>query len=407
MLYISYDGLTDPLGQSQILPYVIGLSKKGYQFELISCEKPDRFEAYKGNIETICRENNINWHPLSYHKKPPVLSTIRDSNSIKKLAFQLHAEKPFDIVHCRSYISSITGLALKKKHNVKFIFDMRGFFADERVDGNLWNLSNPLYNIIYRYFKTMEATYVQFADHIVSLTSSGKKIMEGWPLLKYQDKITVIPCSADMDLFDRKNLDEGKIQALKNEINNDLIVGYYGSLGTWYMMEEMLDQFNSILHKYPKARLLVVTKDEWTNEHDSMLRKRNIKRNQVVLRSSERNQMPYYMAATDVGLFFIKPCYSKQASSPTKHGEMMGVGLPLIANRGIGDVDEIIESTHSGYIVDDFITAEYNKATESIPGILKIPKDTIRNGALEIYSLEKAVDTYYGIYKKITSGKKR
>ncbi len=39
ILYVSYDGMTDPLGQSQVLPYIEGLSKYGYQYTLISCEK--------------------------------------------------------------------------------------------------------------------------------------------------------------------------------------------------------------------------------------------------------------------------------------------------------------------------------------------------------------------------------
>ncbi len=36
ILYISYDGMTDPLGQSQVLPYLKGLAKKGYKKESIT-----------------------------------------------------------------------------------------------------------------------------------------------------------------------------------------------------------------------------------------------------------------------------------------------------------------------------------------------------------------------------------
>ena len=40
ILYLSYDGMTDPLGQSQVLPYLIGLTKEGFTFHIISFEKP-------------------------------------------------------------------------------------------------------------------------------------------------------------------------------------------------------------------------------------------------------------------------------------------------------------------------------------------------------------------------------
>ena len=51
VLYLSYDGMTDPLGQSQVLPYIIGLSQEGFQFTLISFEKKDRYESHKHIIE--------------------------------------------------------------------------------------------------------------------------------------------------------------------------------------------------------------------------------------------------------------------------------------------------------------------------------------------------------------------
>jgi hypothetical protein len=39
ILYITYDGLTDFLGQSQVLPYILGLEEKGYRFSILSFEK--------------------------------------------------------------------------------------------------------------------------------------------------------------------------------------------------------------------------------------------------------------------------------------------------------------------------------------------------------------------------------
>lgn len=402
VLYISYDGLTDPLGQSQILPYVVGLSKKGYEFTLISCEKPDKIESGRAKIEAICRENNIDWRPLFYHKKPPIISTIMDARNIRRLAFQLHKEKNFSIVHCRSHISALVGLKMKRKLGLPFVFDMRGFFADERVDGGLWNRSNPIYNLIYTFFKSKEAAYVQFSDAIISLTKAGKEIIQSWPAMQHSKKITVIPCSVDMDLFDRSKLDHSKLQELKNEIDSDLIIGYYGSLGTWYMLNEMLDQFATILIKYPKSKLLIVTKDPWEDHHRQWAKNRDIQEENIIIRSAERNEMPYYMAISDVGLFFIKACFSKLASSPTKHGEMMSLGLPLIANPGVGDVDEIVKISSSGYIISNFSKESYLKAVENIPQLLNLDPVKIRSSCKDIYSLDSAIEKYLNVYQTIS-----
>lgn len=39
ILYLTYDGLSDPLGQSQVIPYIVGLSKRGHKIVVLSSEK--------------------------------------------------------------------------------------------------------------------------------------------------------------------------------------------------------------------------------------------------------------------------------------------------------------------------------------------------------------------------------
>ena len=56
------------------------------------------------------------------------------------------------MVHCRSYISAMVTNSMKKNLEYSFLFDMRGFWADERVDGKIWNLNNPIYKIVYQLF---------------------------------------------------------------------------------------------------------------------------------------------------------------------------------------------------------------------------------------------------------------
>ena len=201
VLYISYDGMTDPLGQSQVIPYLIGLTKSGYSFTLLSCEKEENFQQHQQKIQQILSENNIHWQPISYTKKPPVFSTIYDVFRIIKHAKKLHREKQFSIVHCRSYIAALVGMKMKKQLGVKFIFDMRGLWADERVDGKLWNLKNPLFLLVYNYFKKKEKAFLEHADYTISLTQNAKDELHSWKHIQHQPiKIEVIPCCVDLAL---------------------------------------------------------------------------------------------------------------------------------------------------------------------------------------------------------------
>lgn len=374
VLYLSYDGMTDPLGQSQVLPYLIGLSKKGYVFTLISFEKLDRFEKDKATIQKICDDSNIDWKPQFYTKKPPVLSTLKDIWKMNQLAKKTQASKPIEIIHCRSYISALIGLGFKRKHGVKFLFDMRGFWADERVEGKIWNLKNPLFKWVYSYFKKKEKQFFSESDGIVSLTHAGKKIILDWNLPHVSsEKIVVIPCCVDLNLFNVESIKHQKKQELLQKLNleNKFIVGYVGSIGTWYMLPEMLQTFKKIKEQHTNSVFLFVTKDN-SEQIISEAQKIGVLADSLCFTACIHSEVPTYISLFDLSIFYIRPSFSKQASSPTKQGELMAMGVPIICNSGVGDTTEIIQKYHSG-IVDwnseslDQLETVFNKE-ETIAG---------------------------------------
>ena len=78
VLYISYDGMTDPLGQSQVIPYLTGLAKRGHHITILSCEKRHPFALLHERCERRFADCGIEWHHVPYSKRPPVLSTYFD-----------------------------------------------------------------------------------------------------------------------------------------------------------------------------------------------------------------------------------------------------------------------------------------------------------------------------------------
>ena len=150
VIYISYDGMCDPVGASQVLPYLIELSKKNIEFYLISFEKPERFKSFEKFVKSQIDNTSITWFPLRYTKNPPVVSTVFDLYKIKKLCKRLCKNNQIDFIHARSYISALAAVKIKRSTQVPFVFDMRGFWADERIDGGIWSFKNPLYKFIYK-----------------------------------------------------------------------------------------------------------------------------------------------------------------------------------------------------------------------------------------------------------------
>lgn len=402
ILYLSYDGMTDPLGQSQVLPYLVGLSKEGYHFHLISFEKAERFTKHENTIRRICEEAGITWHPLSYTKKPPLLSTMYDVRRMKQLALKLNKRYNFSIVHCRSYISALVGLGMKRKLGTKFLFDMRGFWADERIDGGIWDLSNPVFKTVYNYFKRKELEFFKEADHTVSLTHKGKEELSSWESLRGRKlNIEVIPCCVDLELFNPGTIYHQRQKDLKKELgfkDEDRIIGYVGSIGTWYMLPEMLDCYVELQKKDNSLRFLFVTGEK----PETILtesRKRNIPDDRIIIRSCLHKEVPLHISLFDLSIFFIRPTFSKKASSPTKQGELMAMGIPIICNAGVGDTDRVVNEYNAGTVLQELD----KKSCGTInPTDITFDRERTMLGAGEFYGLASGVQRYLYIYSRLT-----
>lgn len=399
VLFLSYDGMTDPLGQSQVLPYLIGLQKKGYNIRLISFEKPERFAAYRTQIQTLCLENQLEWHPLKYTKKPPLLSTIWDVQQLKRLVRKLHAETPIDLVHCRSYITALVGLHLKKKSGIPFLFDMRGFWADERVDGGIWNLSNPIFRLVYSFFKKKEIQFFTHADYTISLTNRAKEEILSWRYFANQlPKIQVIPCCVDIKKFDPNSISESKKAELRTKlgISSDVaVVGYVGSIGTWYKLPEMLDFFKVYAASNPTAIFLFVTAEN-PKIILEMATQKGIDSANLRIVSALYSEVAAYISLFSFSVFFIQSTFSKMASSPTKQGELMAMGIPVICNTGVGDTDWVVEKFNAGWALPTLNPEAYSKLDWSK---FQFDSSEITVGANEFYALEKGVDLYSEVYE--------
>lgn len=405
VLYISYDGMTDPLGQSQVLPYLRGLAARGYRITLLSCEKPERFDASRAVIQDICNEAGINWSPIFYTAKPPVLSTLKDIRQLWKTARQLHAKHHFGMVHCRSYISALIGQKMKRRFGTKFLFDMRGFWADERVDGGLWDQGNPVFRSIYRYFKKKEIEFLQQADHTISLTQNAKDEIYNWPAFSVaKPSIQVIPCCVDLELFDPQKVSEEDKKQYRQQlgIGKDVFVlSYLGSLGTWYLLDDMLELFRLLRQRIPDARFLFISHDK----HEEIRSKAATLgfADAIILHPAARKEVPKLLSLSSCSVYFIKPSYSKKASSPTKQGEIMAMGIPSVCNK-VGDMDYVASKYGIGFIADTADKATFLPVVDALAsGAGKADAGQIIRGAHEFYALDKGVHLYAEVYQQLLS----
>jgi len=404
VLYLSYDGMTDSLGQSQVLPYLFGLADKGICVHLVSFEKKE-FSKDIPRIKEVCAENGILWYPQQYTKKPPLISTVKDIRRMKKVALNLHKAVDFDLVHCRSYIPAIIGRFLQRKKNLKLVFDMRGFWADERIEGGIWDVKSPVFKTAYQFFKRKEIEFFNEADAVVSLTNNGKKEIESWDNIPKLPKIEVIPCCVDLDHFRSEKVDKNTLEEKRIQLGiskDDFVLGYVGSIGTWYMLPEMLDYYAVLRHQKQKSKFLFISREPKENIVN-LAKEKGIPEDEIIVTGTTHNEVPLHVSLFDFSIFFIRPTFSKKASSPTKQGELMALGIPIICNAGVGDTDMIIKDANAGIVLEKLDSESYQDCNLD-PSDYDVAE--IRAGAEKWYSLKNGVEKYFGIYESLLGSKK-
>jgi glycosyltransferase involved in cell wall biosynthesis len=399
-LYITFDGLSDPLGQSQILPYLIGIAKQGeYHITILSCEKTDVLRIEKENIEKLLSQFSINWIYIPYDKEGNFLTRFLYVQKLARMAKKIVQLKKISLIHCRSYLASLIGLRFKKKYNIPFVFDMRGYWADERMDGNIWRRSNLLHNFFYHYFKSKEKQYIKKSDAIVSLTYAAYKDLS----LRFTEKLialktVVIPCCTNTDYFNKEQIQNKNLLPTISE--NDFLIIYTGSIGTWYYTKEMIDCILVWKQKIPNIKLLILTRD--IKELNLTLQNYTLQERSIIqFQSASYLDVPNYLALAKASLFFIKPAYSKIASSPTKMAECWSMNLPIITNSGIGDNDIYFKQNEGGILINSFTKESYEKACDEF--LLQLKKEiNYRKIALDHFDTKTAIQKYVQVYDRLS-----
>jgi len=156
------------------------------------------------------------------------------------------------------------------------------------------------------------------------------------------------------------------------------------------------------LQRFPDIGFRIVSRDD----HDAIRAAgvawpQVLERLEIVSRSPE--EMPGAVAQFDVAAMFFTADFSKLGSCPTRMGEMLACGCPVVANDSVGDVGEIIRRYRVGVVVRENAAAEMRRAAEELAGLLDETDLTqrCRAAAEEWFSLERGAERYDALYRRI------
>lgn len=395
-LYISILGMSEPLGQSQVLEYVKDLSKL-HNMSLYSFEKDlskDTLEKLNG----IMKKESIYWNYQGYSNKYGIFSTFIQIISSFLEIRKIIKEKNIQVIHARSLIPTIIALILKKFYNVKVIADIRGFQIDEKAEvGRIKKNS-----FLYKTLKKIEHYTYKKSDSIVSLTHAAINYIKNFT---NENKVTVIPTCANDKLFIKTDLLEQN--ELKKELGyteNEIIILHAGAVSNWYDFDSELKIIKKLFNKDEKIRYLILNK----SEHEFIEKKlseNDVDKSKVKVMESSFYDMYKYLNISDASIFVIKPTFAKLASAPTKFAENLCCGLYSITNNGIGDMNKFFEENKTlGYSFElSTLNENLEVICENIIQGIQLDKDYREYSKTyhDNFSKDTAIQKYSKIYNNL------
>ena len=398
VLYVSYDGVLEPLGESQVVSYLERLAED-HAITLMSFEKPDDAadSARMAAMSARLTARRIEWVALRYHKRPSVLSTAFDAIAGIVRARRIARRRGIQIIHARGYVPALIALGARGAGNAAFLFDMRGFWVDEKVDAGHW----PIGGMLHRIGKWWERRFYAAADAVVSLTAAGARaIPELGVSMRPGVPVEVSPTCADLQRFSPGAKDAEL--AARLGLAGAPVIGCVGTMRNWYLRQEMIDCLAAFARAWPELRILIVTRDD-QEALRADLERAGVPGGRLALTTASFEEMPRYVRLFDAGLFFIKPSFSKRASAATKLAEFLGCGVPVVINDGVGDSGAIVRDGGVGVVLPSLDAGGFDAAVSDVRAMVSDPVigARCRHVAADVFDLDAGVERYRRLYRRL------
>jgi glycosyltransferase involved in cell wall biosynthesis len=355
-LYICYLSVEDPLVHTQVVAYLAGLAAKGHTVHLLTFDPKLRPERRRAVAEQLSAAG-VEWHSLRYHKRPSLPATVYDALRAVVTATRIVRRHRLQALHARNHVPLATALIVRRLTGRRLIFDIRGLMAEEYADAGRWKEGG----VAYRLTQAMQRAGLRRADGVVTLTEAVRPHLFG---PNGRPGAHVIPCCADLDRLEAQ-LDERDAARLELGIEDRVVMIYVGKFTGWYMERQMVDFFAAARRLEPKLLFLVLTQGD-RGVIEGEFSRAGIPASDFVVTYAQPDEVGRYLAAADFGISLIRRCFSKISSSPTKIGEYLGAGLPVLSSAGIGDVDALLDGERVGALLDDFTESGYGQVAAEI-----------------------------------------
>lgn len=368
VIYVTYDGATEPLGRSQVVAYLERLASD-FAVTLISFEKRSPTQREREHLEAA----GIRWLPQTYHRRPSVLSTALDVGiGARAISRELTGHDRV-VVHTRSYVPAEMAVRSLSSRNGRLLFDIRGFWIDERLEGGIWRLG-----LLARYARRRERCFYRRADAVVTLTEASLPVLRRWTAGR-PVPITVIPTCADV----------ARYRVTRPRPDGPRLV-WVGSIGTWYRFDLAVSASRAT-----GLRLRVLT-----GQRDAAAREA---RGDAEVGWVPHETLHEALHEGDVGLCLYKTGFSRLACAPTRFAEYLAAGMAVIVTPGVGDLERIVAADGVGVVLR---REDEHGLRDAVAEALRLSGDqAVRDRCREVadhrFSVDAGANRYAELYREL------
>lgn len=404
VLYISYDGVLEPLGESQVVGYLERLAGE-HGITLLTFEKSGdlsdraRVAAMSRRLEAC----GIRWIRRRHHTRSRFVVTAFGLIRGVLRARAACRRSDVQVVHARGFMAALIALYAKRTSGASLLFDMRGFWVDENVETGRWKKGSWL----YRAGRWWERRVFRAADAIVSVTAEGvRAIPELGVKPRPKVPIEVIPACVDLQRFTPGTKGPELVRELG--LADAFVIGCVGSMSGWYMRDEMLKYLAYLGRSLERIKILIVTRDDHV-----ALRKdaeaAGVPPGVLVITRAAFADMPRFTRLVDAGMFFIRPSPSTRASAPTKLAEFLACGVPVIINDGAGDSGAIVGDGGAGVVLATLDAASFERSLPAVRAALGdgAMRERCRALAAQRFDVDRGVELYGRLYRQLVGAGSR
>ncbi len=391
ILFIVDGSITNPILQSQGLPFLYNLNSLSFSVNVLSFENPKWSGGKISEIEKIKShfDDRIHFYPLEISKKGLLPSWFYTSSIGVKTAKILVKKNDVKLLHARSFLPAFISIIIKIFFipSIKVLYDCRGVFIDEQiVKGKIRR--NSLKEIILRLF---EKVIIHKSSFIVLVSEQFKLYYAKLYGKKILKKTLVI---------NNKTLNRGisKEHFLNFRSKNKIIGVYSGSAADWQNINQLFELFKFCVDSFSDILFKIITYNK--KEFSELLSKYPELKDKVELNFKDPDEVFDTLKMCNFGILLRDNNLINNVASPLKFAEYLAAGLPVLISEGVGDTEKIIKNNKIGAVIYD---NDYKTAISEIKNLLFDEKviDRCLMIASKEFDIRDSFLQYENIYNKI------